>query len=250
MSKNSKSKDNIYAQPQQIGEFVFDERVANVFGDMIQRSVPGYETTISTISELAARFVKPNTRVYDLGCSLGAATLAMRHCIQADGVEIVAVDNSAAMVEGCLKNIEQDSADTSVTVKAANVQDIEIENASLVVLNFTLQFIPLDDRLALLKKICDGLLPGGKLVLSEKVLLPDAYLNDLTIDLHHRFKKAHGYSDLEVAQKRSALENSLIPETVDAHKARLAKAGFTRADVWYQCFNFLSIIAMKADSAD
>jgi len=239
------SKDQIYAQQQPIGEFVFDERVANVFSDMIQRSVPGYQTTISTISELASRFVKPNSQVYDLGCSLGAATLAMRHRIQAEGVEIVAVDNSPAMIQGCEQNVAADKAPTAVRVVRANLQDIEIENASLVVLNFTLQFIPVAERLALLKKICDGLLPGGKLVLSEKVLLPDAYLNDLTIDLHHRFKKAHGYSDLEVAQKRSALENTLIPETVDCHKQRLAEAGFARADVWYQCFNFLSIIAQK-----
>ena len=242
------SKDDIYSKPhQQLGEFVFDDRVAGVFADMIQRSVPGYSTTISTISELAARFVKPDSRVYDLGCSLGAATLAMRHRIQAEGVEIIAVDNSPAMVERCQANINADDATTAVRVEAANVQDIEIKEASLVVLNFTLQFIPVAERLALLKKICDGLLPGGKLVLSEKVLLPDSYLNELNIDLHHRFKKAHGYSDLEVAQKRSALENSLIPETVDAHKQRLADAGFVRADVWYQCFNFLSIIAMKAE---
>lgn len=239
------SKDQIYAQPQTIGEFVFDERVANVFGDMIQRSVPGYQTTISTISELASRFVKPHTKVYDLGCSLGAATLAMRHRIQAEGVEIIAVDNSLAMIEGCQQNVTADTAEAAVQVVQANLQDISIENASLVVLNFTLQFIPVDQRLALLKKVCDGLIPGGKLVLSEKVLLPDAYLNDLTIDLHHRFKKAHGYSDLEVAQKRSALENTLIPETVDRHKQRLDEAGFARADVWYQCFNFVSIIAQK-----
>lgn len=242
------SRDDIYAEAQgTVGEFVFDARVANVFGDMIQRSVPGYATTISTISELAARFVRPNTKVYDLGCSLGAATLAMRHNITAEGVEIVAIDNSAAMVERCQLNVDTDSAATAVSVREADVLDVEISNASLVILNFTLQFIELEQRLVLLQKICAGLNPGGKLVLSEKVLLPDAYLNELNIDLHHRFKKAHGYSDLEIAQKRSALENRLMPETVDQHKSRLAEAGFARADVWYQCFNFVSLIAVKGD---
>lgn len=243
------SRDNIYAQPhQQLSEFVFDERVANVFGDMISRSVPGYVTTISTIAELAARFAKPQTKVYDLGCSLGAATLAMRHSISAEGVEIVAVDNSTAMAERCKLNVETDGAAVPVLVCQDDVLNIDIQNASLVVLNFTLQFIALEQRLALLKKICDGLNPGGKLVLSEKVLLPDSYLNELNIDLHHRFKKAHGYSDLEIAQKRSALEKSLLPETVDQHKARLADAGFARADVWYQCFNFVSLIAVKSEA--
>ena len=242
------SKDDIYAKPHdQLGEFVFDARVANVFSDMIQRSVPGYSTTISTISELASRYAKPNTRVYDLGCSLGAATLAMRHGIQADGVEIIAVDNSSAMVERCQLNIETDTAGVPVQVVAADVQDVAIENASLVVLNFTLQFIAVEERLALLKKVCDGLNPGGKLVLSEKVVFPDAYLDDLNIDLHHRFKKTHGYTDLEIAQKRSALENPLIPESVAQHKKRLAEAGFARADVWYQCFNFMSMIAVNGE---
>lgn len=241
------SRDDIYAAPHdQLGEFVFDARVANVFGDMIQRSVPGYATTISTISELAARYCQPNSKAYDLGCSLGAATLAMRHSIQAEGVEIVAVDNSAAMVERCQLNIDTDTATVPVSVVMADVQDVEISNASLVILNFTLQFIAVEERLALLKKAWDGLRPGGKLVLSEKVVFPDPYLNDLNIDLHHRFKKAHGYSDLEIAQKRSALENMLIPETVDQHKKRLVEAGFDRVDVWFQCFNFMSMIAVKA----
>lgn len=241
------SRDEIYAaQHQQLGEFVFDAKVANVFADMIQRSVPGYATTISTIAELAARYCQPNTRAYDLGCSLGAASLAMRHRIQASGVEIVAVDNSAAMVERCRLNVETDNATVPVRVMQADVREVEISNASLVVLNFTLQFIAVEQRLALLEKIYQGLGSGGKLVLSEKVLFPDSYLNELNIDLHHRFKKAHGYSDLEISQKRSALENTLMPETVDQHKARLREAGFARVDVWYQCFNFVSMIAVKA----
>lgn len=241
------SRDDIYAAPHdQLGEFVFDARVANVFGDMIKRSVPGYATTISTISELASRYCQPNTKAYDLGCSLGAATLAMRHGVKAEGVEIMAVDNSAAMVERCQLNIDTDTAKVPVTVLQSDVQDVVIENASLVVLNFTLQFIAVEERLDLLKKAWAGLVPGGKLLLSEKVVFPDPYLDELNIDLHHRFKKAHGYSDLEIAQKRSALESMLIPETVEQHKKRLVQAGFDRVDVWYQCFNFMSMIAVKA----
>lgn len=241
------SKDDIYAAPHdQLGEFVFDARVANVFADMIQRSVPGYATTISTVAELASRYVQAGSRVYDLGSSLGAASLAMRHAISQPDVEIVAVDNSAAMVERCRLNVETDTATVPVKVVQADVQDIDIDNASLVVLNFTLQFIAVEERLALLQKAYQGLRPGGKLLLSEKVVFPDAYLDELNIDLHHRYKKAHGYSDLEIAQKRSALENKLIPETVAQHKARLQQAGFARVDVWYQCFNFMSMIAVKA----
>lgn len=238
--------DQIYSTPRDtIPEFVFDESVASVFGDMIQRSVPGYATTISTIGELAALRVAANTRCYDLGCSLGAATIAMRHGIRQPDCEIVAVDLSAPMLQRCSNNIAADSADTPVQVLQADICDVGISNASLVVLNFTLQFVPLAQRQALLEKIYAGLNPGGVLLLSEKITFDEPQLNQLNIDLHHRFKSANGYSDLEIAQKRSALENTLIPETLAVHQRRLQAVGFAASHPWYQCFNFMSMLAVK-----
>jgi len=132
-----------------------------------------------------------------------------------------------------------------ITVLCEDVCDIEISNASVVVLNFTLQFIAPAQRDALVRKIADGLQPGGILILSEKIRFPDHTLNELFIELYHQFKQAQGYSALEVAQKRAALENVLIPETIDAHKQRLANAGFRSCDVWFQCFNFCSMVAVR-----
>ncbi|MBE8717589.1 carboxy-S-adenosyl-L-methionine synthase CmoA [Cellvibrio polysaccharolyticus] len=238
--------DRIYANPLgEVAKFQFDETVVAVFPDMIQRSVPGYSTIINMIGNLAERYVVDNSTCYDLGCSLGAATLAMRHGIRARDCKIVGVDNSAAMIERCHQLIALDEASTPVELLCSDIQKVTLQQASMAVLNFTLQFIAIDDRLAMLKNIYDGLLPGGVLILSEKVAFEDQPHQQLMIDLHHNFKRANGYSDLEIAQKRSAIENVLIPETLNTHKQRLREAGFHSVDVWFQCFNFASLIAIK-----
>lgn len=126
-----------------------------------------------------------------------------------------------------------------------DIRSLPLSNASMAVMNYTLQFIPIEDRLPLLTRIADALLPGGVLVLSEKVTFPDEALNQLNIEMHHDFKRAHGYSDLEIAGKRDSLENVLIPEALETHRTRLLDAGFQSCDVWFQCFNFASIVALK-----
>lgn len=242
----SENPDRLYAnQLTHIEDFVFDQRVVDVFPDMIKRSVPGYTTIIAMIGDLAERYARSDSRCYDLGCSLGAATLAMRHRIHAADCRLIGVDNSPAMIERCQQVIAADSGEVPVDLVCARVQEVHIERASVVVLNFTLQFIPLKERLAVLEKIYAGLLPGGVLILSEKLAFDDQLHQQLMIELHHNFKRANGYSELEIAQKRSAIEQVLLPETLDTHRQRLRRAGFTSVDVWFQCFNFASLIAIK-----
>ncbi|MBD1564753.1 carboxy-S-adenosyl-L-methionine synthase CmoA [Vibrio sp. SA48] len=239
-------KDIIFSAPiDKIGDFTFDERVAEVFPDMIQRSVPGYSNIISAIGMLAERFVKPHSTIYDLGCSLGAATLSMRRHIKQEGCKIIAVDNSPAMVERCKLHINAYRSDMPVEVIEADIREIEISDASVVVLNFTLQFLSPEDRLALLEKIYAGLRPGGILILSEKYVFEDETAHELLIDLHHDFKRANGYSELEISQKRSAIENVMRPDSITAHKTRFEKIGFSSFEVWFQCFNFGSMFAIK-----
>jgi tRNA (cmo5U34)-methyltransferase len=238
--------DTIFATPQSRADFVFDDKVASVFSDMINRSVPGYATILSMIGVLAARFCVPGSRIYDLGCSLGGASLAMAHQISHKDYELLAIDNSPAMTTRLETLLTAPgSSDLPIRVICGDVCEIDISNASVVVLNFTLQFITPEKRDALIKTIADGLQPGGILILSEKIRFPAEPLNELFIDLYHEFKQAQGYSALEVAQKRAALENVLIPETIDAHKQRLQAAGFSSCDVWFQCFNFCSMVAVR-----
>lgn len=244
------NRDTIFSAPiAQLGDFSFDERVAEVFPDMIQRSVPGYSNIIATIGMLAKRFIQPNTQAFDLGCSLGAATLSMRRNIDVEGVRLIAVDNSAAMIERCRRHIDAFRSDTPVDIIEGDIRQVRIENASMVVLNFTLQFLPPDDRQALLNRIYAGLRPGGALVLSEKFSFADQTIGDLLFDMHLDFKRANGYSELEISQKRSALENVMLTDSVETHKARLQQAGFEHAEVWFQCFNFGSMLAIKSEQA-
>ncbi|WP_417549761.1 carboxy-S-adenosyl-L-methionine synthase CmoA [Methylophaga sp.] len=241
-----KKADNIFASPlEQMVDFRFDERVVDVFPDMIQRSVPGYGTLISNIGILAARYAQENSSCYDLGSSLGAVTLSMRQRIKAEGCQIIAVDNSAAMIERAEKIIAADNNRVPVELRCEDINQTLIENASVVVMNFTLQFIAPALRDDLIDKIYQGLKPGGVFILSEKLAFDSAEQQTFFTDAHHDFKRANGYSDLEISQKRSALENVLIPETQTAHQQRLSQAGFIRSECWFQCFNFASLIAFK-----
>lgn len=238
--------DSIYQHKQaQLGDFRFDDEVASVFSDMINRSVPGYATTLKQIGTLAAAYVSDHSHCYDLGCSLGASSLAMSQHIKATGCQIIGIDNAQAMLDRCQKLLDNETLGTPIQLQLADIRDVDIRNAAMVVMNFTLQFIPLDDRDALIAKIYAGMKPGAILVISEKFKLEDQAANDFMIEMHHAFKRANGYSDLEISQKRNAIEDVLIPESIANHQQRLRGAGFTHVEQWFQCFNFMSMIARK-----
>lgn len=241
------TKDTIYSLARErVGQFTFDQSVVDVFPDMIARSVPGYASILSMIEQLTTRFAVPGSQLYDLGCSLGAATRLMRAQAPRD-CWLHAVDNAPAMIQRLQELLDSDPSENCCQVRLleSDVCDVEFSEASFVVLNLTLQFVPLSDRPALLRKIYDGLLPGGALLLSEKICFDDPLQQSLLTELHHDFKRAHGYSDLEIAQKRSAIENFLIPETMQTHCDRLHEVGFKQVVPWFQCFNFASILAVK-----
>lgn len=243
---SDKGQDGIYKHPREaISNFVFDESVTRVFEDMISRSVPGYASILSMLPVLVRKYVQANSQCYDLGCSLGAATLSMRHAINVPNVKIIAVDNAESMVSKCRDYIAVDKSKVPVVLQCADIKDVVIHNASLVVMNFTLQFIQQEQRLELLRNICKGLNQGGAFILSEKIITDDAVQQDWMTELHHEFKRANGYSDLEISQKRTALEKVLIPDTVEQHKQRLLAAGFSQVILWFQCFNFVSLLAVK-----
>ncbi len=264
MNNQTKRRDSLFAQPLgEVGEFRFDQKVADVFPDMLTRSIPGYQAIISQSGLLAARYAQPNTNLYDLGCSLGASSLAMRKAIlqsrtndgeDTTGCEIHGIDNSPAMIDKAASIVQEHNEQLAQSPKVDNVpihlhcndmQQHNLNNASVVAMNFTLQFVPVADRDEMMKSIANGLHDGGALILSEKVTFADPVLSNLHIEMYHNFKRANGYSDLEISQKRNALENVLIPDTLDTHAQRLKDAGFTSSSVWFQCFNFASIIAIK-----
>jgi tRNA (cmo5U34)-methyltransferase len=241
-------KDRLFeSEITQAGDFVFDDRVVKVFPDMISRSVPGYSLIVPMMGLLARQYAQAHTNLYDLGCSLGAVSLAMRTAVRADGASIVAVDNSLEMIRELQKKLQDPGNDPGLPVEPVHQDILEtrIENASVVVLNFTLQFVSPENRLELLSGIAAGLKPGGVLLLSEKVCFEDSLEQELQTTWHHDFKRAQGYSELEIARKRDALENVMQPDLMSQHTERLLEAGFSRTYQWFQGFNFVSMIAFR-----
>ena len=238
------TQDDLYRVPRDhVVDFVFDDAVARVFADMIRRSVPGYETVVPITGLIAARHVTAGSRCYDLGCSLGATSLAILRRLERHDCALVAVDNAPAMAERARELLRDDAR---ASVVCADVRDVVFERAAAVVLNYTLQFLPPGDRLPLLRRIREGLLPGGVLIVSEKIRFDNGVEQATAETLHHAFKRANGYSDLEIAQKRTAIENVLITDTLPEHEARLRAAGFGAVTTWFRCLNWASMIAWPA----
>lgn len=232
-------------------KFKFDSRVADVFADMISRSVPGYTQILNLLPNLAAWIelrAQPNkVRAYDLGCSLGAGTFALAHGFKEPENTIVGIDNSQAMITRAEKIHSATNIDvmTNIEFKTADVLDYELQACSAVLMNFTLQFIALEQRESLLRKIYSALEPGGVLILSEKIKFRNVESNQLLTEVHHLFKSSRGYSELEISQKRDAIENVLIPETLESHTSRLNDVGFRVITPWVQNLQFISILAIK-----
>jgi len=237
--------DRIYANTTaKRGSFKFDSRVAAVFEDMIARSVPGYRQILELLPTLTRQFARENQNYYDLGCSLGAGLIAIADGLGSTPANLVGIDNSSAMIKQAKSNLNSLTTQNVILVEE-DIVKTELQNAALVLMNFTLQFIPLGEREELIKKIYEGLHSGGALILSEKIVFDSDKTNSALIAIHHQFKADQGYSELEIAQKRDAIENVLVPETLKAHTNRLNDAGFSTVTPWVQNLQFVSILAIK-----
>ncbi len=235
-------KDSVFAKPlSAVKAFEFDEEVTQVFDDMITRSVPGYDLLVKLVALYADIFVTEQTEVFDLGCSTGVLTRVIAQQVKSRNVVVNAVDNSQSMINKC----RQSHAEYDIDWFCEDLEAVTIKNASMVVLNLTLQFVKPDQRNKLLNKIYQGLNPGGVLILSEKVNFGDPTRQKTMTELYQGFKKIQGYSDLEISQKRAALENVLIPDTPEVHKKRLCESGFDQVFDCFHCFNFVSYLALK-----
>lgn len=239
-------RDQVFRDPQQqIVDFVFDEKVAAAFTDMIRRSVPGYEVVVPMTGLLAAgQLDKCHARlIYDLGCSLGATTMAtLRACGDAD-CRINAVDNSAAMLSRARQLID----DERVSFLNADIVSLQFEPSAVVLMNWIAQFLAPSDRLGVLRNIREQLDDDGILIVSEKIRFTDPAEQAYCEAAHLDFKRANGYSELEISQKRSALENVMIIDTEEEHRQRFAEAGFASVQKWYQCLNWASFIVRPTE---
>ncbi|TDO08650.1 MULTISPECIES: carboxy-S-adenosyl-L-methionine synthase CmoA [Halomonas] len=243
-------RDAIFSTPlDRVARFSFDEKVVACFPDMIRRSVPGYGQILGMLGLIAARHLRHGAHVYDLGCSLGAAGLALAGTLPTEAFRYTGVDLSPAMVARARETLAAECPNHAMTVLEGDIRHLEYAPAGMIVLNFTLQFLAPEDRDALIGRLYQALEPGGVLLLSEKIRAADEQENAWLVERYHDFKRANGYSEMEISQKRTALENVLVPDTLAGHHARLAGAGFSRAHAWFQFLNFASLIAFKDASA-
>lgn len=230
---------------EKASDFKFGATVANVFDDMVNRSVPYYGEMQRMISELAADHAQPGTSVYDLGCSTGTTMIGMDTTVSKD-IEFVGVDDSDEMLHKCKDKLDSIGFDRKYRLVNSDLnQGVEINNASVVVLCLTLQFVRPLFRDRLVRTIYDGLVPGGAVILIEKILAEESRFNRDFIKYYYDMKRRHSYSEMEISQKREALENVLIPYKLSENNLMLREAGFAHCEVFFKWYNFTGIIAVK-----
>lgn len=242
--KGSK-KDTIFKVDTVEEDFVFNQRVVEVFDDMVDRSIPFYRQVIESSAELLNRLTLDDDRVYDLGCSTGTSLLECARILGDKKLQFVGIDNSAPMLEKATLKAELHGKKDIVSFALEDVTEFSHPGAGAIILNYTLQFIRPLQRQVFLKRLYDNLRPGGILLVSEKILTHNKRLNREYIDIYHSFKKSRGYSELEISKKREALENVLIPFSISENREMLKKCGFESVETYFQWFNFASFIALK-----
>ena len=229
-----------------VQDWVFDKEIVNIFDDMVLRSVPFYQDMQNIFIEIASKFYKPNTTIYDLGCSTGTTMLNILNKINDKDIKIVGIDNSEAMLKKAEEKLKKVTNRYQLINSDLN-EDIKFDNASIVMLNWTLQFVRPMNRDFLIKNIYEALSNGGVLVISEKVLAANSNLNRLYIDLYYAMKKDKGYTESEILKKREELENVLVPYQIEENIELLKRNKFKNPDVFFKYMNFAGIIAVKED---
>ncbi|MCL0045667.1 carboxy-S-adenosyl-L-methionine synthase CmoA [Nitrospinaceae bacterium] len=244
-SETSMQKDDIFLDKNSPTKFEFNSGVAEVFDDMLGRSVPLYRECQDLTVNWCKRLATPDRCVYDLGCSTGSLLLLLAKSIPTvPRVPLIGVDNSEAMLSKAREKLN--NFPNSVDFIEANLDDsFSFNDSCAIVMNYTLQFIPVENRGSLLKKIYESLIPGGGFILNEKILSENELLGETFVEMHHDFKKGHGYSKMEISKKRDALENILVPLKLSKTMTLVHEAGFAAVDIFFKWNNFAGLIALK-----
>jgi tRNA (cmo5U34)-methyltransferase len=239
-------KDEVFADDQHpVGDFAFNATVAHVFDDMVSRSVPYYEEMQRMVCELAQDFAQPNTSLYDIGCSTATTLLTLDGMIGPD-VQFVGIDNAPDMLDKAAQKIEASGTNRPIDLRVVDLhRGLAIDNASVVTMLLTLQFVRPLFRERVMKAIQAGLNDHGCLLMIEKLTSEDTTFNRLFIQHYYDFKRRNGYSEIEISKKREALENVLIPYRLDENVQLLKEVGFRSVEVFFRWYNFCGIVAVK-----
>jgi len=242
--KLNSQNDNIFAGRHYPKPFAFNHEVAEVFDDMVQRSIPLYRDVTRFTADWVLHFYQPGTSIIDIGCSTGTTTHQIAHRLEG-AAQFLAIDSSQAMIDRAEEKLADLPAQHQLTLLCSDVMQVALPKASAVVINYTLQFLPVGQRTTLLQRIWDCLVPGGILMISEKVRLNSPAFQEIGTNLYEQFKEKQGYSRTEIEKKKEALENVLIPFTEDEHRQLLQQSGFTHIESVMKWNTFMTLVAMK-----
>lgn len=241
------STDTVFAQRlEKIPKFSFNQDVADVFDDMLTRSIPFYDEIHKIIIDLARYGLKENNRIYDLGCSTGETMLLLDKFASHNNinVELIGIDNSEPMIEKAHTKLKENGV-RDYNLFCKNIEAIDLLPAEMIIMNYTLQFIDREKRKELLKRIYEALKPGQFFILAEKINCVERDYRELVTELYYDFKRRNGYSNLEISQKREALENVLIPLSPDENTDLLRDSGFKRVEMIFRWYNFACFLGTK-----
>jgi len=232
-------KDQVFNKPIE-KQFEFDEEVASVFDDMLNRSVPFYKENLNLQIEILHNFLNENDKVIDLGSSTGTFLIELS---KRKKLKLIGLDSSKAMINRSVNKARAFGAD--VEFINGDFMEYDLHGAKAIIANYTVQFIRPLKREKLISKIYNSLEKDGVFLMSEKLITENKKLNKIMIDIYYDYKKKMGYSEFEIAQKREALENVLIPYTMQENIEMLKNAGFKDIEVIFRWNNFASFIAFK-----
>ncbi len=242
--KNNENIDRLFAKGSYPIPFAFNEDVAQVFDDMVKRSIPFYEEVAKIIVDLVQIFCTSDTRIYDVGCST-ASTLLLVSQNTSYPLELIGIDKSEAMILRARQKMSDAKKEDSIQLLCTSALDQNYENAGLIICNYTLQFLTIRERKELLKKFYTGLKPGALLFLSEKIRYADPEMQEAITAIYEAYKRTNGYSQTEIERKKESLENVLVPITLEEQIAWLKDCGFKHVEVAFKWHCFVSLIAIK-----
>lgn len=239
------TEDNLYGTGRVDEDFSFNDRVAEVFDDMLERSIPFYRTVMDCMAQLLINRLPEGANLYDLGCSTGTTLLELSQRMAAKKIHYIGIDNAPAMVAKARQKSTQYGISDLLQFRLDDITQCPLPGASGIICNYTMQFLRPMTRQAFIERLHRELSADGILILSEKTISTAGQLNRDFIGQYHAFKRLQGYSELEISTKREALENVLVPFSVDENIALLRYAGFEEIEIFFKWFNFTSIIALK-----
>lgn len=242
-------RDELFEKGPWPKPFAFNEAVARVFDDMVSRSVPLYHEVVACAAHWARRYYQDGTKVFDVGCSTGTFMELLGRFFP-QPVRMVGVDNSESMLDQARDKLEEVAAYHNIELLCQSATQVDYSESSVVVMNYTLQFLPISERKQVIQAIYDGLVPGGLLFVSEKVKSSTPQFQETVTQYYEAFKEANGYAKTEIERKKEALEHVLVPLTYEQQEAMLLECGFASVDTLIKMHNFTTFVALKADSSE